>query len=117
MASSSKSAQPNLSFSTGGGETIRPHPKHAVEKGWIPDRDGNPKSWRMGPKGTGVDGLESGKRYGVDVNMEKLKGVWWQWGERDDILVEGGGASGTAWRLEDAEKGKGEVQWMGEVQG
>lgn len=104
-------------FCTGGGDTIRPYPKHVVEEGWIPDENGNPTSWRMGTKGTGVNGLESGKRYRVDVNMENLKEIWWQWGERDDILIEGGGAPGTAWRLQDAERGTGEVEWVGEVLG
>ncbi|KAL8943904.1 MAG: hypothetical protein Q9216_000798 [Gyalolechia sp. 2 TL-2023] len=101
-------------FCTGGGKTIRPYPRHVVEKGWIPDKDGNPTSSRMGTKGSGVNGLESGKRYRVDVNLEKLRKTWWIWGTRDDVLVD---ERSLEWNLSELKRGEGELQLAGKVEG
>lgn len=96
-------------FATGGGEGWRrPQPKHVVEKGWVVDERGNPTNARRGIKGIGVDGLESGKRYRVDVNSVKLRTVWWKWGERDEIMVDEGD---WGWNLSELEKGEGDAEW------
>lgn len=38
----------------------------------------------------GVDGLESGHRYRVDVGKASLMSFWWVWGTKEDVLVEPG---------------------------
>ncbi|KAL8757090.1 MAG: hypothetical protein Q9184_004309 [Pyrenodesmia sp. 2 TL-2023] len=97
-------------IATGGGQGWRrPQPRHVVKKGRVLDEHGNPTSSRRGTKGIGVDGLESGKRYKVDINQEKLGPVWWKWGERDDILVEPGDRD---WSLSLLEKSTGDITWQ-----
>ncbi|KAL8916909.1 MAG: hypothetical protein Q9208_008273 [Pyrenodesmia sp. 3 TL-2023] len=93
-------------FATGGGEGWRkPQPRH-VKKARALDAHRNPRNARRGTRGVGVDGLESGKRYKVEINSEKLESVWWKWGERDDILVEPGD---SAWPLYAIERSEGNV--------
>ncbi|KAL9059831.1 MAG: hypothetical protein Q9206_001292 [Seirophora lacunosa] len=96
-------------FATGGGEGWRrPQPKHVVEKGQVVDENGDPTGARCGTRGSGVNGLESGKRYKVDVNRKKLGSVWWKWCEKEDVLVEPGD---RRWNLFEVESGEGEVRW------
>lgn len=38
----------------------------------------------------GVDGLEPGHRYRVEVAKAPLMSFWWVWGTKEDILVEPG---------------------------
>lgn len=54
------------------------------------DEYGNLTSARSGTIGNGVNGLKSGKRYRVEVNRDMLDGIWWKWGEREEIMVERG---------------------------
>lgn len=72
------------------------------------DENGDPTGARCGTRGSGVNGLESGKRYKVDVNGEKLGSVWWKWCEKEDVLVEPGD---RRWNLFEVESGEGEVRW------
>lgn len=80
-----------------------------VKKGRVVDKHRNPTSARKGIKGIGVNRLESGKRYKVDINKEKLDLVWWKWGERDDVLVEQGD---RAWNLSEVAKSEGDLIWQ-----
>ena len=78
-------------FATGGGEGWRrPQPRHVVRRGRVLDEYGNLTSARSGTIGNGVNGLKSGKRYRVEVNRDMLDGIWWKWGEREEIMVERG---------------------------
>ena len=36
----------------------------------------------------GVDGLEAGHRYRLDVKRGELYGMWWRWGAKEDYLVD-----------------------------
>ena len=97
-------------FATGGGEGWRrPQPKNVVKKGLVVDEHGNPTSARRGTRGSGVDGLESGKRYKVGVHSDQLSEVWWKWGERDEIMVEQGD---RAWNLSEVVEGQGDIAWQ-----
>lgn len=73
-------------FGRGGG--WRPQPRAIVEKGWELDDQGNERKIRRSTKGCGVDGLESDHSYRVDVSRDKLMGLWWRWGTKEDILVD-----------------------------
>lgn len=59
-----------------------------MERGWELDEQGNERKIRRSIQGCGVDGLESGHHYRVDVSREKLMDIWWRWGIKDDMLVE-----------------------------
>ena len=61
-----------------------------MERGWELDEQGNELKIRRGVEGCGVDGLESGHRYRVDVAKGSLMEIWWWWGTREDVLVEPG---------------------------
>lgn len=67
---------------------VRPQPRTVVERGWELDEQGNERKIRRSIQGCGVDGLESGHHYRVDVSREKLMDIWWRWGIKDDMLVE-----------------------------
>jgi hypothetical protein len=84
-------------FGPGGGSR-RPQPRAIVERGWELDEQGNELKIRRSTKGCGVDGLEAGHRYRVDVARGALMGLWWRWGTKDDgdILVDPGS---TDWDL------------------
>lgn len=73
-------------FGRGGG--MRPQPRAIVEKGWELDEQGNERKIRRSTQGCGVDGLESGHTYRVDVARDKLMGLWWRWGTKEEILVD-----------------------------
>ena len=75
-------------FSRGAGK--RPQPRAVVQRGWELDEQGNEMKIRRGTSGCGVDGLESGHCYRVDVAKGSLMGIWWRWGVKEDILVEAG---------------------------
>ena len=75
-------------FSRGGGQ--RPQPRAIVERGWMLDEQGNELKIRQSTQGCGVDGLESGHRYKVDVARGGLMGAWWRCGTKEDILVDQG---------------------------
>lgn len=46
---------------------VRPQPKEVVEKGWELDERGKEMRVRRSTKACGVDGLERGHRYKVDL--------------------------------------------------
>ena len=69
---------------------VRPQPKAAVERGWELDEDGNEKKIRRSVHAQGVDGLEAGHKYRLDVRIEGLEHVWWRWGTKEEYLVDRG---------------------------
>lgn len=80
-----------------------------VEKGReIDEETGKERTTRRSVRGSGVDGLESGHRYRVDVEREAIEGVWWRYGTKEDVMVEKGD---RGWNLNEAgpEEGKLEV--------
>lgn len=77
-------------FGRGGG-AFPPDPKAVVERGWMRDKDGKELKIRRSKHGCGVDGLEGGHRYRVDVARGELMGIRWWWGTKEEIIVEPGG--------------------------
>lgn len=77
-------------FGRGGG-AFPPDPKAVVERGWMRDKDGKELKIRRSKHGCGVDGLEGGHRYRVDVARGELMGIRWWWGTKEEIMVEPGG--------------------------
>jgi len=73
-------------FSRGG--NARPQPKAVIEGGWVLDENGKEMKVRRSVYAQGVDGLEVGHRYRLDVVPEKLQGLWWRWGTKDEVLVD-----------------------------
>lgn len=61
-----------------------------MERGWEPDGEGNERKTHRSTIGCGVDGLERGHHYKVDVARGGLMGIWWRWGTKEEILVEQG---------------------------
>lgn len=88
---------------------MRPQPKEVVEKGWELDERGKKMRVRRSTKGCGIDGLEKGHRYKVDVKREVVEQACWLWGDKEEILVEKGskdwGLAGLEW-----ERGRLEVE-------
>ena len=84
-----------------------------AQKGWeIDEETGKEKRTRRSVQGCGVDGLESGHRYRVDVEREAIEGVWWRYGTKEDVMVEEGSQE---WNLSEIEpeEGKLEVEGVG----
>lgn len=52
------------------------------------DENGKEMKVRRSVYAQGVDGLEVGHRYRLDVVPEKLQGLWWRWGTKDEVLVD-----------------------------
>lgn len=101
-------------FSRGdGNKGPRPQPKEVVVKGWDVDGEGREIRVRRSTRGCGVDGLESGHTYRVDVKREAMEGIWWRWGEKEDFLVEEGSLD---WNLS-ALKPEGMGVRVGEIEG
>ena len=69
---------------------MRPQPRAIVERGWVLDEQGNELKIRRSTKACGVDGLESGHRYKVNIARGALMGLWWKWGTKEEMLVEPG---------------------------
>ncbi|KUJ13388.1 uncharacterized protein LY89DRAFT_687520 [Mollisia scopiformis] len=77
-------------FGRGGGK-FPPDPKAVVERGRVRDENGKELKIRTSTSGCGVDGLEGGHRYRVDVTRSPLTiGRWW-WGTKEEVMVEPGG--------------------------
>jgi len=74
----------------GRGGDARPQPKSVIERGWELDENGKEMKIRRSVHAQGVDGLEVGHRYRLDVVPEKLEGLWWRWGTKDEVLVDRG---------------------------
>ena len=72
----------------GRGGHRRPQPKSIVERGWELDEDGKEMKIRRSVHAHGVDGLEPGHRYRLDVAPESLQGLWWRWGTKEEVLVD-----------------------------
>lgn len=87
---------------------VKPLPKSIVQQGWELNDKGEAMKIRRSTKATGVDGLEAGHVYRVGVNMEKLKGVKWTHGTKEDVLVDGRGKGA---QVQDFEWEEGEVDW------
>ena len=68
--------------------SFHPQPKSVVERGWELDEHGNEMKIRRSIHAQGVDGLQSGHRYKLDVKFGDLQGMWWRWGTKDDFLVD-----------------------------
>lgn len=82
-----------------------------VEKGWeIDEETGKERRTRRSVHGCGVDGLESGHRYRVDVDREAIEGVWWRYGTKEDVMVEEGSRD---WNLSELEPGEGKLEVVG----
>lgn len=54
------------------------------------DERGNERKIRRSTSACGVDGLEEGHRYRLDVARGPLMGIWWRWGTKEDVLVDQG---------------------------
>ena len=66
----------------------QPQPKAIAERGWELDKHGDEMKIRRSIHAQGVDGLEPGHRYRLDVKPGALQGIWWRWGTKEDFLVE-----------------------------
>ena len=51
----------------------------------------------------GVDGLEVDHRYRLDVVKKELRGLWWRWGTREEVMV-GKESSDRIWSREQSER-------------
>ncbi len=101
----------STAFARGGAEGPRPQPRSVVEKGWeIDEETGKEKRTRRSVQGCGVDGLESGHRYRVDVEREAIEGAWWRDGTKEDVMVEEGSRE---WNLSEVEPGEGTLEVVG----
>lgn len=77
-------------FGRGGGK-FPPEPRAVVERGRVRDEQGNEIMTHRSTKGCGVDGLEGGHQYKVDVNRGPLMGFRWWWGTKEEVMVDSGG--------------------------
>ena len=71
-----------------GRPNFRPQPKAVAERGWEVDDEGNEMKVRRSIYALGVDGLEPGHSYRLDVKRMGLEGIWWRWGTKEDYLVD-----------------------------
>ena len=71
--------------------TLKPLPKHMIQRGWELDADGNERRIRRSTKATGVDGLEAGCNYRIGVNTEVLERCKWAFATKEDVLVDHAG--------------------------
>ena len=69
---------------------LRPQPRSVVERGWELDQDGKEMKIRRSVHAQGVDGLEPGHRYRLDVAPGNLRRLWWRWGTKEEVLVNRG---------------------------
>lgn len=84
--------------------SFHPQPKSVVERGWELDEHGNEKKIRRSIHAQGVDGLEPGHRYRLDVKPGDLQGMWWRWGRKEDFLVDPD-SSDRMWSADQSEQG------------
>lgn len=61
-----------------------------MEIGWVLDERGRKTGARRSTDAFGVDRLERGHRYKVDVKREGIEGIWWWWGDKEEAMVEKG---------------------------
>ena len=66
----------------------RPQSKAVAQRGWVLDDEGNERKIRRSVHARGVDGLEPGHRYRLDVKRGELWGMWWRWGTKEGFLVD-----------------------------
>ncbi len=62
----------------------------------------------------GVDGLEPGHRYRVDVAKAGLMSFWWVWGTKEDVLVDAGSRD---WGLDSVQVEETPLEIVGEIEG
>ena len=67
---------------------VRPQLKTVVERGSELDKDRKEMKIRRSVYAQGMDGLEAGHRYRLDVVPESLRGLWWRWGTKAEVLVD-----------------------------
>lgn len=79
-----------ISTPFGRGRDIRPEPKAVAQRGWELDEQGKEMKIRRSVHAHGVDGLEAGHRYRLEVAPQKLQGLWWRWGTKEEVLVDRG---------------------------
>ncbi|KAH0283150.1 hypothetical protein M436DRAFT_68227 [Aureobasidium namibiae CBS 147.97] len=93
-----------LSRPFGRNATMKPLPKHMIQRGWELDADGNERRIRRSTRATGVDGLEAGCSYSVGLNMDSLEQCKWAFATKDQVLVEKGDAGSHvgdfAWEMQ-----------------
>lgn len=80
-----------LSRPFGRNATIKPLPKHIIQRGWELDENGKERRIRRPTNATGVDGLEAGCSYSVGVNAEVLERCNWAFCTKEDVLVDHAG--------------------------
>ena len=86
-----------------------------VEKGWeIDEETGKERRIRRSICGCGVDGLESGHRYRVDVERKAIEEVWWRYGTKEDVMVDQGSHD---WNLSEVKREEGNLEVVGEISG
>jgi len=56
----------------------------------VRDENGNELKIRRPTTGCGVDGLEGGHQYKVDVTRGPLTDIRWWWGTKDEVMVNPG---------------------------
>ncbi|KAL8953335.1 MAG: hypothetical protein Q9222_000797 [Ikaeria aurantiellina] len=76
-----------VSTSFGPGGNYAPRPKHIMKQRPTSTAHGK-KPPRRSTSAHGVDGLEAGHRYRLEVPKESLQLKWWKWGTKDDVLVD-----------------------------
>lgn len=69
---------------------LHPQPRSVVERGWELDENGKEMNIRRSVHAQGVDGLEAGHRYRLDVAPGSLRVLWWRWGTKEEVLVDQG---------------------------
>lgn len=77
-----------------------------MERGWELDAEGKERGVRRSTRPCGVDGLQEGRRYRVNLAREQVEGARWWWGTKDDVMVDKGT---LLWNLLPGEKGGLEV--------
>ncbi|KAL8678017.1 MAG: hypothetical protein Q9224_005729 [Gallowayella concinna] len=70
------------------GDDDPPQPKAIVQRGVVLDENGNETTARRSKLAQGVDGLEAGHRYRLDVASGGFHNVWWRWGTKEENLME-----------------------------
>ena len=84
--------------------SFHPQPKRVAERGWELDEQGNEMKIRRSVHAQGVDGLQPGHRYRLDVKAGALQGMWWRWGTKEDFLVNPD-SSDRMWSADQSEQG------------
>lgn len=85
-----------VSTAFGRGDTVPPEPRAVVERGWERDKEGKEMRIRRSTAGCGVDGLEGGHQYRVDIIRGPLMGITWWWGTKEEVMID---QVGPGWNI------------------